>query len=76
MGSWRQVPSIPSCPPQGQSLPSVTANPAPLGHALTLLGWSPPLREVPSQKQQMPLSCRAGCWAQLSKGTRSEDVWL
>lgn len=76
MGAWRQVPLNPILSPARSETTFRHCKPSSPRLCLTLLGGSPPLREVPSQKQQMPLSCRAGCWAQLSQGTRTEDVWL
>lgn len=66
----------PTLPLAGSETTYVIQAHLPLGHTLTLLGWSPPLHEVPSQKQQMSLSCWAGSWAQLPRGTRTEDLRL
>lgn len=68
--------SVAHCP-QGQGYrisPSETP-PPPQAVALTLLGGSP-LQGSSCPEAAGALSCRAVWWAQLSKGTRTEELWL
>lgn len=68
---WTE-PQIPPYPCRVSDYPALTG----AHHLLTLLGRSPPLCEVSTQKKKVPLGCWVRGWAQLPRGTRAEDIWL